>query len=236
MTNNLSCTIVLPCYNPQPQWAERIIEQYDAIVAKLGIEVYIILVNDGSTTGISEKDIHVLEETIPGFRYISYAKNQGKGYALRAGVAAAVSDVIIYTDIDFPYSADSLVDVYNTLHNERYDAAPGIKDEHYYANVPPLRRYISQGLRGLIAVFFRIPLTDTQCGLKGFRNNARPVFLSTTINRYLFDLEFIRLLYKRGYKIKPVPVSLNENVVFRRMNYKLLLPELANFLKIMLKK
>lgn len=236
MTNNLSCTIVLPCYNPQPNWAARIIEQYHAVVAKLGAYVYVILVNDGSTHGISEQDITILQETIPGFSYISYSENKGKGYALRQGVEAAVSDVIIYTDIDFPYSVDSLVAIYDTLHNERYDAAPGIKDEHYYAKVPVLRRYISQALRGLVAIFFRIPLTDTQCGLKGFKQNIKPLFLSTTINRYLFDLEFIRLLYRKGYKVKPVPVSLNDNVVFRRMNYRILLPELVNFLKMAMKK
>lgn len=236
MTNNLSCTIVLPCYNPQPGWVARIIEQYRAIVERLGIEVEVILVNDGSTANISDSDIHTLRQAIPAFRYISYTENRGKGYALRKGIAAAQSDIIIYTDVDFPYSVDSLVHIYDTLHHGECDAAPGIKDEHYYAKVPPVRRYISQILRGLISMFFRIPVTDTQCGLKGFKKNVQPVFLSTTIDRYLFDLEFIRLLYRKKYKITPVRVSLNDNVVFRRMNYKLLLPELANFLKIMLRK
>jgi len=236
LTNNLSCTIVLPCYNPQPGWAARIIEQYNAIVERLRVEVEVILVNDGSTANISDSDINTLRRAIPAFRYISYTENRGKGYALRKGIAEAQSDIIIYTDVDFPYSVDSLVDIYDTLHHGQCDAAPGIKDEHYYAKVPPVRRCISRILRGLISMFFRIPFTDTQCGLKGFKKSVQPVFLSTTIDRYLFDLEFIRLLYRKKYKIKPVQVSLNDNVVFRHMNYKLLLPELANFLKIVLRK
>lgn len=236
MNNNSSCTIVLPCYNPQPRWAVRIIEQYYAIADKLRVPIEIILVNDGSTIIISDNDIHALKQAIPAFRYISYTENRGKGYALRKGIAEAQADIIIYTDVDFPYSGDSLVAIYNTLHKEGYDAAPGIKDKHYYTKVPALRRYISQALRSLIGLFFRIPFTDTQCGLKGFKKNVQPVFLSTTIDRYLFDLEFIRMLYRKGYKVKPIPVSLNDNVVFSRMNYKLLLPELGNFLKILLKK
>lgn len=196
----------------------------------------IVLVNDGSTTGVSRQEIDVLQNAIRSFSYVSYTENRGKGYALRKGVAVAQSDIIIYTDIDFPYSIDSLVAVYNTLNSEGYDAAPGIKDKNYYTKVPVLRRYISQALRFMIAAFFRIPVTDTQCGLKGFKRNVQPVFLSTTIDRYLFDLEFIRLLFRKGYKVKPVPVSLNDNVIFRRMNYKLLLPELVNFLKIVTKK
>ncbi|MBW7912592.1 MAG: glycosyltransferase family 2 protein, partial [Taibaiella sp.] len=212
MSNYLSCTIVLPCYNPQPGWAARIVEQYSAIVERLGVEVEVILVNDGSTANISDSDINTLKQDIPAFRYISYAENRGKGYALRKGIAEAQSDIIIYTDVDFPYSVDSVVSIYGTLHYGQCDAAPGIKDEHYYAKVPPVRRYISQILRGLISMFFRIPVTDTQCGLKGFKKSVQPVFLSTTIDRYLFDLEFIRLLYRKGYSVKPVKVSLNNDV------------------------
>ena len=236
MNNNSSCTIVLPCYNPQPGWAERVIDQYRAVAAVLAVPVEIILVNDGSTTVISHREIDALQTAIPSFTYISYTENRGKGYALRKGVAAAQSGIIIYTDIDFPYAVDSLVAIYNTLNSEGYDAVPGIKDKNYYTKVPLLRRYISQALRFLIGLFFRIPVTDTQCGLKGFKRNVQPVFLSTTIDRYLFDLEFIRLLYRKGYNVKPVPVSLNDNVIFRHMNYKLLLPELLNFLKIVIKK
>lgn len=236
MNNNTSCTIVLPCYNPQPGWAQRVVEQYKAISALLGVPVEIILVNDGSTAIVSEQEVNVLKTAIPSFIYMSYPRNRGKGYALRKGVAAAGSGIIIYTDIDFPYAVDSLVAVYKALNDENYDAAPGIKDKNYYAKVPVVRRYISQALRFLIGLFFRIPVTDTQCGLKGFKKHVQPIFLSTTIDRYLFDLEFIRLLYRKGYKVKPVPVSLNDNVVFRRMNYKLLLPELFNFLKIAIRK
>jgi glycosyltransferase involved in cell wall biosynthesis len=236
LSNNSSCAIVLPCYNPQPGWAARVIEQYHAIADRLRVHVEIILVNDGSTVNISDSDIHTLRQAIPAFRYISYTENRGKGYALRKGIAEAQAGIIIYTDVDFPYSVNSLVAIYDTLHKEGYDAAPGIKDKHYYTKVPALRRYISQALRSLIGLFFRIPFTDTQCGLKGFKKHVQTVFLSTTINRYLFDLEFIRMLYRKGYKVQPVPVSINDNVVFRRMNYKLLFPELVNFLKIVLQK
>lgn len=200
----------------------------------LRVPLEIILVNDGSTANISDNDVNTLRQAIPAFRYISYTENRGKGYALRKGIAEAQSDIIIYTDVDFPYSAGSLVGIYNTLHHGQCDAAPGIKDEHYYAKVPPVRRYISQILRGLISMFFRIPVTDTQCGLKGFKKNVQPVFLSTTIDRYLFDLEFIRLLYRKGYRVKPVQVSLNNDVFFKPMNYRLLIPEMSNFLKLLL--
>lgn len=198
--------------------------------------ISIVLVNDGSTTGIMQNDIEILRKEIPSFEYITYAGNKGKGYALRQGVARADTDIIIYTDIDFPYSTDSVASIFDTLYNEGYDIAIGIKNSSYYAKVPPVRRYISKILRSLIGLFFRIPVTDTQCGLKGFKRSVKDAFLSTTINRYLFDLEFVRNVYKQQYKAKPVPVQLNNNVVFRRMNYRLLIPEIINFVKIIFRK
>jgi len=236
LDNAVSCTIVLPCYNPQQYWVSRIVEQHKALSARLGAPISIVLVNDGSTTGITQNDIDILRKEIPSFEYVTYAGNKGKGYALRQGVARADTDIIIYTDIDFPYSTDSVASIFETLYKEGYDIAIGIKNSSYYAKVPPVRRYISKILRSLIGIFFRIPVTDTQCGLKGFKCEVKDVFLSTTINRYLFDLEFVRNVYKQQYKAKPVPVQLNNNVVFRRMNYRLLIPEIINFVKIIFRK
>jgi len=233
LSNNLSCAIVLPCYNPQPGWAARVIKEYGRVTDRIGFPVEIILVNDGSTSSVTEQDITVLRTAMPSFRYISYTPNKGKGHALRQGVAATTADIIIYTDVDFPYTTDSLVAIYHTLCTGDCDAAPGVKNKDYYAKVPALRRYISQALRFLTGIFFRIPVTDTQCGLKGFRQHVKPVFLATTIDRYLFDLEFIRSLYRKKYRVKTVPVELNDDVYFKPMNYRLLIPEMKNFIRLL---
>lgn len=232
--SSTACTIVLPCYNPQPQWVERITGEYTRITAMLGVQVAMIVVNDGSTN-VTENDIATLRDAIPAFQYVSYNINRGKGYALRQGVAVADTEIVIYTDIDFPYTTESVAAIYRTLNKDDFDVAAGIKNEQYYMQVPPARRYISKLLRGMIGVFFKVPVTDTQCGLKGFKKHVKQEFLDIDIDRYLFDLDFIKRVHKKRYKIKAVPVQLNEHVVFRRMSYKLLLPELINFIKITLR-
>ncbi|MCB0695827.1 MAG: glycosyltransferase [Chitinophagaceae bacterium] len=214
----------------------RVVEQYYALSAKLGIPVSVILVNDGSTRGISQQDIATLEEKIPSFQLVENHANRGKGYTLRKGVSIATTSVIIYTDIDFPYASDSIADIYTALQDPDIDIAIGVKDEQYYARVPLARRYISKVLRLLTAILFSLPVTDTQCGLKGFKAEAKDVFLSTSINRYLFDLEFIRNAHKQRFRIKAIPVRLNDNVVFSSMNYKLLISEAMNFLKLVVRR
>lgn len=232
MSRYKSCTIVLPCYNPQQGWAGRVVAQYNAIAASTSLEVHLILVNDGSTQNVTDADIAIIRRAIPMFSYISYPQNKGKGYALRTGIQQADGAIVMYTDIDFPYTTDSFINVLNELESGNCDVAMGVKNQQYYNQVPTARRYISKLLRGMIGFCFNIPVTDTQCGLKGFTQNAKAVFLRTTIDRYLFDLEFIRDAHKHNFKLKEIEIALNPEVVLSKMNYKVLLPELLNFLKI----
>ena len=84
--------------------------------------------------------------------------------------------------------------------DERQNVVIGVKDQSYYDHVPPLRRSISRVFRFFVRSLLRIPTDDTQCGLKGFDQVGKAVFLKTTIDRYLFDLEFVFLasdVYKR---------------------------------------
>jgi hypothetical protein len=127
-------------------------------------------------------------------------------------------------------------DVFNALRSNECDVAVGVKNNDYYANVPFVRRLISRYLQGLIRSFLSMPITDTQCGLKGFKRSVVPLFLQTTIDRYLFDLEFIRNCFRsKKFKVKAIPVALNENVHFRTMNYRILLPEMINFARLIFK-
>jgi glycosyltransferase involved in cell wall biosynthesis len=231
----MAVSIVLPCFNPPEGWASNIIEQYTTLTGQISDTLQVILVNDGSTAALSEKDIHNLQNSIKDFILVSYSSNKGKGNAIREGVKKAAGDIIIYTDIDFPYTNDSIVSIYQALKSNSTDIAIGVKNQSYYEHVPPARRAISKGLRWMIKTFFTIPFTDTQCGLKGFQKHVSLLFVNTSINRYLFDLEFIRSGYKKKYRIQAIPVELKDGIQFRKIDYRILIPELYNLLKLMVK-
>lgn len=140
--------------------------------------------------------------------------------------------MIIYTDIDFPYTHESFLKIYNALKNENADVAIGIRGEGYYHYLPKARVRISKLFRWFIKKFLHIPTDDTQCGLKGFNQKGKEIFLQTTINRYLFDLEFIFLSARKKLSIKTVEVELRPDIVLSKMNWKILTQEFGNFLKI----
>lgn len=232
MTEPKTCALILPCYNPPDKWAENVVKHYHSIKAKIDLPLSLVIVNDGSTDNFTQADIRYLKQHLPDALMIDYSENRGKGYALRKGVKAAGADITIYTDIDFPYTSESIYKLYNALRLAECDVAIGIKDESYYKQVPTARRIISKWLRKMIRTSISIPVSDTQCGLKGFNKKGKEHFINTKINRYLFDLEFIKSAYNNKLICKSIEVELRENIVFRNMSYSVLIPEMFNFIRL----
>lgn len=230
-------SIILPCFRPNKNWQDIIVSGITELRKNTHQEIELILVDDGNTDKTLFSNLDALKKISSNFRFISYETNMGKGYAVRKGVAAATGDYIIYTDINLPYTTQSILQILQKL-EEGYHIVIGIKDDNYYSHVPIARKLISRTLRQLIKLFLRLPTTDTQCGLKGFHKDVVPIFTSTTINRYLFDLEFIRESYKPEYKFKvlPLPVTLKENITFSKMNSTILVHESLNFIKLLFRK
>jgi len=228
-----SLDIILPAYNPLPGWEDIVIGRFQSLVKALpDVKIRLFIVNDGSQRLDENHSAGVIQEVIPDLQWISYKENRGKGYALRQGVKNSTADFIVYTDIDWPYTEESMIGVIQTLTGSA-DAVIGKRDENYYTHLPPARRRISRLLRSFNAKLLRLKVDDTQAGLKGFRKNIKDIFLSTTIDRYLFDLEFIYLISaKKEMKVVGYPIALRPGITFSKMNRKILFQEARNFLKI----
>jgi len=227
-------SIVLPCYNPLDGWLKTI-ENSVSNISDQNIVVEVIIVNDGSSKNFSEPEVTNFFIHRPEVSVISYAENRGKGYALRQGVKQAKGEFIIYTDIDFPYTQASFLAIYNALSIDNSDVAIGIRSGEYYTHLPKMRVYISKLLRFMIRKFLRIPTDDTQCGLKGFNQKGKEIFLQTSIDRYLFDLQFVYLSARKKVDLKTVVVELREGIELSYMRWSVLLQEFGNFLKIFAK-
>lgn len=224
--------IVLPCYNPQLNWYTELLD-FD-VHAKNQYALNYILVSDGSNNAELEKALPFLNAVGIQYKVISYSQNMGKGYALRQGVAATGSDCIVYTDVDFPFTNESVLKVIEALLTGKTDVVAGNRDAMYYRNkMSFFRKLLSKSFRFLLRNALRMKVTDTQCGLKAFNSKGKEEFLKTKINRYLFDFEFIYRCGKNpSIRIFPLPVELKPNVTFRKMKLKILLQETLNLFKV----
>jgi glycosyltransferase involved in cell wall biosynthesis len=231
----LKISLILPVYNPADGWADVVLGKSSELRALYpDIKFETIVVNDGSVnSNFADGKSKLRDDTV---NLIEYSPNKGKGEALRSGVVASSGDLVIYTDIDFPYTIDSMSDVIRSLRDDGQNVVIGIKDRSYYDHVPPLRRVISRAFRFFVRRLLHIPTDDTQCGLKGFDQKGKELFLRTTINRYLFDLEFIFLAaHDKTIKLKTQEIKLRQDVKFRKMNLAIIGREAWNFLKILIR-
>ncbi len=228
--------IIIPCYNPPAlDWAQNIVTEFQALERLVPeFALGLIVVNDGSSRNVLETHFAFLQESIPICKVVSYEKNKGKGHALREGAAVSVADFHVFTDVDFPYELHSVAEVIQVV-SQRKGIAAGYRNQNYYQKVPLFRKILSIAFRTFIR-FVGVPVSDTQCGLKGFDNTAKDIFIKTTTERYLFDFEFLILASRqKNIPIYSVPVQLKDGVTFSTMGWKVLKTEFFNLIKILLR-
>ena len=75
-------------------------------------------------------------------------------------------------------------------------------------------------------------ITDTQAGIKGLRREILPEILQTRTNTFVFEVELIRKLLKKGVGIDKVEVCPKPSIVFTDFSIKVLFRETVNFVRI----
>lgn len=207
--------LILPVYNPDKDWELTVVSKYNELqILWKHADIHLYVVNDGSVRGFEKVVTDYIRQNIPDVYILGYPVNRGKGFALRTAASVCRSGYILYTDHDFPYTLESMSRVLDMLQRGS-DVVVSTRDKTYYDSLPLSRRMVSRFVRGCNRYLLRMKYADTQAGLKGFSRKGRSVFLSTRINTYLFDWEFV---YKASHRpdltVRDVPVKLREEVRF----------------------
>ncbi len=229
--------LIVPCYHPPSGWHLLFDEKVRALETALPQYALIpVIIVDGPSATTHPDQFKYLAKHWPQIRYYFFSHNYGKGAAIRYGVYHCKSDFYMYTDIDFPFELASMATMARTLiQPQAPDIIAGVKGKAHYNQVPFLRKWVSRGLRLGIRLLFRLPHSDTQTGLKAFNQKGRAIFLQTTTNRYLFDLEFLLLAHHLSdLRIEWQEVSLRTDLHFTPLNMRMLTQELYNFLDLWL--
>lgn len=229
----VTTALIIPVYNPMPDWERLLFNRYTELKNRLQKPLQLCIVNDGSTNDLFHKAAQWLQQQDENICIISFDVNEGKGAALRKGLLTVEADYYAFTDVDFPYTSQSAVNVINCIQTSTADIAIGNRDQQYYKQINHFRAVLSKLVRFFIRHLMRIPFDDTQCGLKAFNKKGKQLFLSTIINTYLFDMEFVLLSVRAKANVQTVPVELRNDIRLSRMPAKVLINELKNFLKLL---
>jgi len=232
--------LVIPVYNPSANWEISLAKNLDSLVKDSHLQISlgrIIIVNDGSLTNFTSKEINFFLTCDLPVEIIGYAQNRGKGFALREGVKRSTNDYCIYTDADMPFGVDSIMLIAVNL-QKGFDIVAGCRNKDLYFSKAPLKRkIISKILMSINKYVLDLSLDDTQAGLKGFNSYGRELFLKTTIESFLFDLEFILLATSiQQLNIGSVNVMPSPEIELSSFKAKVLIQESLNLCKIIFKR
>ena len=170
----------------------------------------LIFVDDGSSDNCGDAVVAAHEKN-ERIRLCRYTPNRGKGHAVRTGVLAAQGDLILFTDCDNAYGTEAVGRLAQTLIDSGADIVVGSRNlsKDGYEGYTLLRKLASKAYIKVIGIAAGFKLSDSQCGIKGFRGDiAKKIFSHCEVDRFAFDLEVILIAMKIGAKIAEMPVKI----------------------------
>lgn len=198
----MELTILMPCLNEANTVAACVgaAKQY---LASASMDGEVVVADNGSTDG----SVEIAKAA--GARVIHVAE-RGYGAALMAGIDAAQGEYVIMGDADCSYDFSRL-DAYVARLRSGADLVMGNRFQGGIqpGAMPLLHRYLGNPVLSFIGrLFFRIPIGDFHCGLRGFSRDAiRRLGLVTTGME--FASEMVAKGALRGLNIQEVPTTLH---------------------------
>jgi len=190
-------SVIVPVYNEAAS-IEKVISAVDAVP----LPKEIVVVDDGSTDGTSEKvrgcrplaELHVLRHPV----------NRGKAAAIRSALNLVRGEFVIIQDADLEYFPSDYPALLQPLLEGQTNAVYGVRNDH-----PSRGRTLYLGARFLTLLtnlLYRCDIHDEATGYKVFRRNLLQRII---LEREGFDFcpEVTAKIARLGERIHEVPIS-----------------------------
>ena len=204
-------SVIIPAYNEEKR-IERTLRDVDSYLNKQNYEYEIIVVDNNSHDHTAEVVRKLSATTVQRCRVLTHTI-QGKGAAVKLGVAEAVGEYVMFMDADDATPISEIEKFWPPLEagievviGDRY------LDQAKRAKQPLLRTILSRASNLLIQLVLIPHIHDTQAGFKAFRGSAaKEIFKLITIYGWAFDMELLEIALKLSYRIKAVPIIREEH-------------------------
>lgn len=212
----MKISLIVPCYNEQANIQKGVLDKIGNYTKNNETFTEVIIVDDGSSDDSKNLIKNKYLKLFPKFKLVENP-HQGKAYAVITGIKSAKSEYVIFSDIDLatPIEESEKLIKEAKNNNEIVIGSRSLSRE----GAPFLRKVMAVGFIYIRNILIGLKgIRDTQCGFKLFQKKAA----IDTINKLKvfhdkreakgssvlagFDLEFLFLAQKLGYRIREVSV------------------------------
>jgi dolichol-phosphate mannosyltransferase len=198
-------SVVIPCFNEEKTLAacvRKVLEIEDDL-----LRLELVIVNDSSTDR-SRAVAEALKATHPRIEVLHHARNQGKGAALRTGIAHATGDFVAIQDADLEYSPSDLRRLVVPLAQGHADVVLGSRflSTSYHRVLYFWHSLGNKFLTFLSNMLTDLNLTDMETCYKVFR---REIIQSITIeeDRFGFEPEVVAKVAQMRLRVYEMGIS-----------------------------
>ncbi|HUO46235.1 MAG TPA: glycosyltransferase family 2 protein [Acidimicrobiia bacterium] len=198
-------SVVLPAY----RLGHTIAINIERVVATFPADgsVEIVVVDDGSTDN-TYSEAQRAASGHPTVNVVRHETNRGKGEALFSGTRTARADIVVFLDADLDLPPEQVPGLLDQMHG--VDVLVGAKRKSMGEGRYPLGRRLLSRLFALCTVgVFRLPIRETQTGLKVLRRSVLDEVLpQMRIHGYAYDLELLVRAHRAGFVVREAVVEL----------------------------
>lgn len=208
----MDLSVVVPAYNESAAVRAGKLNSVREWLAGYAGVAELIVVDDGS-----EDDTAAAASSVAD--HVVRIAHGGKASAIIAGIEAAVGDIVMFTDMDQATPIRHAGALLKAIEDGAHVAigSRGLAR----TGAPPGRMLLSLGQVALRTALLGLPWPDTQCGFKAFRREtARDVIGGLRVYHPHnagapsgpsvasgFDVEFLFVARRRGFRVAAVPVT-----------------------------
>jgi hypothetical protein len=198
--------MVLPAYNEANKLETAVAKVMKAFEEFAG-SYEVIIAEDGSTDG-TDKVAAMLSERYLFVKHLHGEKRLGKGAALKNAFKKSSGKILVYMDVDVATDVRHLKSLIRAI-EEGCDFATGSRMlPESKVERSRMRQIASKSYNFLVRSMLGSKVKDHQCGFKAFRREPLMQLLDeVTASHWFWDTEIMVRAFRKGYKIKEIPVE-----------------------------
>jgi glycosyltransferase involved in cell wall biosynthesis len=196
-------SIIIPVYNEELTIG-NIIDRTEKVMQQTGLNFEVIVVDDHSY----DNSFEVAKAR--NAKVFSLKQHLGKGYALRAGFAHAMGDIILTIDSDGSHKPEELPEVLVPILEGKADLVIGSRYmNHKKVEARKLNAFGVKLFNRFIELLTGVAITDSQ---SGYRAMKREVLKSQELKsgEYEIESEILVRTAKQNFRVTEVPISFEQ--------------------------